>query len=83
MVESGAGVPKLYAASIPAGKTGPQLVRDLMAKAVRNKFNTVRFFAFGVRYGSLPHLRVRNPRPPLHLRTPAPYLPRCLSAATG
>ena len=49
MVESGAGVPKLYAATIPAGKTGPELVRDLMAKAVRYKFNTLRFFAFGVR----------------------------------
>lgn len=30
-----------------------QLIRDLMAKAVNNKFNTIRFFAFGVR-------RVRN-----------------------
>lgn len=49
MVEAGAGVPKLFGASIPVGKTGPQLIRDLMAKAVRNKFNTVRFFAFGVR----------------------------------
>ncbi|KAK9917687.1 hypothetical protein WJX75_007185 [Coccomyxa subellipsoidea] len=48
VIESGAGAPQLLGASLPAGKTGPQLIRDHMDAAVAAGFTVMRAWSHGV-----------------------------------
>eukprot|EP00891_Asterochloris_glomerata_P005372 jgi/Astpho2/5372/fgenesh1_pg.00075_%23_44_t len=48
VVESGAGTPRLYGASLPVNMTGPQLLREVMDLAVSNNLTVMRIWAQSV-----------------------------------